>query len=432
MKKALIITYYWPPKGGAGVQRWLKFAKYFRDFGWDPIIYTPEGGKVPVYDYSLLEEIPEGIQIIKRPIWEPYLWYEKLFHKGKEGGVYDIQFSEQSQSTWKGKIVNWIRSNLFIPDARKFWIGPSVKFLNNYLSENKIDVLISTGPPHSMHLIAYRIAQKRKLPWLADFRDPWTQIDYYHQLLLTKWADRRHRQLEHKVLTTAERVVTVSWGWARELERLGAGHVDVITNGYDEADFQIGDCKNFEYFRLTHIGSLNKDRNPNQLWNALQELVGENSILKGILKIQLIGPVDEEALRSIRYFGLQENLEHVNYVDHNRIGEYICGSHLLLLLINNTPNVQGIIPGKLFEYLYSKRPILCVGDPKGDSGKILNETGAGVTVHFKDKEKMKEVIAKHYQYFIDRQFVSVESGQLEKYSRKVLTQKMVKILNGMI
>ena len=186
MKKVLIITYYWPPSGGAGVQRWLKFAKYLSDFGWEPIIYTVENGEYPVLDYDLLDEVPKGITVLKTPIWEPYSIYKKFTGRKKEDKINSGFLSEKKNPKLLEKLSIWIRGNLFIPDARKFWIKPSVNFLTNYLIDNPVDIVVSSGPPHSSHIIALKLKEKNKLPWLADFRDPWTNIYYYKELLLNK------------------------------------------------------------------------------------------------------------------------------------------------------------------------------------------------------------------------------------------------------
>ncbi|MBE9481851.1 MAG: glycosyl transferase family 1, partial [Bacteroidetes bacterium] len=174
MKKVLIITYYWPPSGGAGVQRWLKFVKYLREFGWEPIVYTPENPEAPDIDNSLEKDIPDNLTVIKRKIWEPYTAYKKFIGQEKEQKINAGFLSENKKPKLSENISVWIRGNFFIPDARKFWIKPSVKFLTNYLKNNPVDAMISSGPPHSMHMIALGLKQRLGIPWLADFRDPWT------------------------------------------------------------------------------------------------------------------------------------------------------------------------------------------------------------------------------------------------------------------
>jgi glycosyltransferase involved in cell wall biosynthesis len=233
MKKVLIITYYWPPMGGGGVQRWLKMTKYFREFGWEPVIFTTENGEASVVDESMLAEIPSGIETLKVPIWEPFGLYKKLLGKSKDEKIAPGLGQETKGNSTLQKLSIWVRGNFFIPDARMFWIKPSSKFLEKYLKENKIDAIISTGPPHSTHLIAFNVTRENNIPWIADFRDPWTNIDFYHKLMLTGWADNKHKKLELKVLKNANAIVTVSWSWAKDFEKLINRKIDVITNGFD-------------------------------------------------------------------------------------------------------------------------------------------------------------------------------------------------------
>ena len=199
-KKVLIITYYWPPSGGAGVQRWLKFVKYLPKFGWEPIVFTVQNGEYPVIDNSLVNDVSSNLQVIKSPIWEPYSVYKKLTGRKKEETINSGFLVESEKSKFIENIGKWIRGNFFIPDARKFWIKPSVKTLSNFLIKHPVDIIISSGPPHSSHLIAKKLKSKFNIPWVSDFRDPWTNIDYYKELKLTKWADQKHKVLEKDVL----------------------------------------------------------------------------------------------------------------------------------------------------------------------------------------------------------------------------------------
>ena len=240
----------------------------------------------------------------------------------------------------------WIRGNLFIPDSRKYWIKPSVKFLTEYLKENPVDAIISTGPPHSMHMIALKVHRKLKIPWIADFRDPWTNIDFYHELRLSKMADKKHRRMELSVLQEASRVVCVTWNWANDLENIGDRKVDVITNGYDPQDFKNNDIVLDSEFSITHIGSMNKDRNPLILWTGLKSLCDESTEFKSKLKIRLVGQVDHSIIEAINENGLTDNLEKIDFIPHSQVVKELMSSQLLLLPINRTPNVGGVVPGQ--------------------------------------------------------------------------------------
>lgn len=433
MKRVLIITYYWPPSGGAGVQRWLKFAKYLRDFGWEPVIYTPENPEAPANDESLFLDIPEHIEVIKTPIKEPYTLYKKFVGRAKDDKIKTGFLSEKEVPSLMEEISVWIRGNFFIPDARKFWINPSIKFLKKYLKSSPVDAMISTGPPHSMHLIALGVKKQFKIPWLADFRDPWTHIDFYDKLKLQKFADRKHKGLEQDVLKNADKVVTVSWNWAKDFQDLGAHNVEVITNGYDEDDFRRSAATLSDKFEMIHIGSMNADRNPEVLWTVLGEFCKKDPSFKKDLVIKLIGQSDIQVLKSIEKNGLEKNFQTEGYMSHQAVIEYAGRARLFLLPLNKTPNVNGIIPGKLFEYLGLNRPVLCIGPPEGDSAKILREAKAGIVINFDDRVAMAKTIGDLWKEFQAGSIAHLpDSKSIEQFTRKNLTKRIGNLLNEMI
>ncbi len=433
MKKVLIITYYWPPSGGAGVQRWVKFVKYLRKFDWEPFVYIPENPHYPSIDKSFEVDIPEGITIIKHPIWEPYSFYKKFMGMKKDEKVQHGFIQEKKQSSFKQNVSNWIRSNFFIPDARKFWIKPSIKYLTNYFMQHeKPDVIVSTGPPHSMHLIAMGLKKKLDIPWVADFRDPWTGIDFYSQLKLTKWANKKHHKLEKEVLQNADKVIAIGWHMAKELESLGANDVSVITNGYDKSDF-ISDHKSVtgknNKFVLSHIGSLNKDRNPEVLWKAIAQLIKNIPVLKSKLEIKLVGKVDHFVIESLKKYNLYDLIVKIDYLPHDKLGDIFKSSDILLLLLNDTPNIEGIVTGKIFEYLAANIPILCIGSSTGDAAKIITETKTGIAVDFEDEERIIAFIKNRYNNNNNRDNTN---NNIEKFSREKLSMALTEIFNKTI
>ena len=432
MLKVLIITYYWPPMGGGGVQRWLKTSKYLREFGVEPIIFTAKDAENPMLDESLLKEIPEKIETHKVEIWEPFDLYRKFLGKAKKEKIQPGLLNESKGSSSKQNLALFVRGNMFIPDAKKFWIKPSVKYLKEYLKENQVDVLVSTGPPHTTHMIAIKLAKKFNLPWMADFRDPWTNIDFYDKLKLSAWADRKHRRLENSVLEKATEVVTVTWSWAKSFEDLCSRKIKVVTNGFDPADFKdAGKIDLDKKFTITHAGSMNADRNPNVLWEVLAELNREIAGFSDNLVVKLIGPIDISVQNGIEKFGLQNCIENISLLPHNKVTELLTQSQLLLLPLNNTSNIDGIVPGKLYEYLGAKRPIVCIGKPTGDSAHIINETGAGSVSDFDDSETLKTAIRNYYQSYLE-QNLYVESSGIEKYSRKNLAGEIASIFQSMV
>ena len=430
MKKVLIITYYWIPSGGAGVQRWVKFAKYLRDFGWEPVIYTPENPEYPSVDHSFEKDIPADVEVIKTPIWEPYNIYRQL--TGKKGQRINAGFiSENKKSGWKDKLSIWLRGNLLIPDPRRFWIRPSVKFLEKYLVENGIDTIITTGPPHSMHRIGLGLKEKfPTLRWIADFRDPWTNIDFYKDLNLTVWADAVHHRMEREVIQGADAVLVVSNGMAEEFLQMCPKSLKVITNGYDESDVEQVEVTLDEKFTISHIGTLNAARNPRTVWKALSQLCADNKAFEADLQIQLVGKVDFSVLEDISLLGLEASLTKIDYLPHADAIARQQSSHLLLLLINNTANAKGILTGKFFEYLASGRPILGVGPVDGDAAAVLKQTSAGVMVDFDDVEAAKLAIWEYYEQY-RAGALQVDASSVEQFSRRNLTKELAGLLDGL-
>lgn len=421
MKKALIITYYWPPAGGSGVQRWLKFVKYFRDFDVEPIIYTVKNPNYPIIDESLVNDIPKGVEVLKQPIWEPNNVLS-LFGKKKTESAGFLN----SKPTFFGKILQYVRANYFIPDARKYWVKPSVKFLREYISKNKIDVVITTGPPHSMHLIGLELKKTLNVKWISDFRDPWTEIDYFHQLPLTKKSIKKHHSLEQEVLKKADSVLVVGNTMKLNYNKF-SNVVKTITNGFD-GEIVLTKTELDEKFTLTHIGLMNADRNSKILWGAISELISENNNFKKDFILKLIGKVDATVTESISKYKLQNNVELINYVTHNEVVNFQKKSQVLLMLVNNVPSAKGIITGKIFEYLMAKRPILAIAPTKGDLAEIIKQTNSGSVVDFSDKDALKNAILDLYLRFKKGNLL-INSINIEQYHRRELTKQVAKIIH---
>lgn len=429
MKRVLIITYYWPPSGGGGVMRWLKMSKYLPEYGWKPIIYTPENPDASVIDESLSSEIHPDTEIIKTPIWEPYGIFRKFAGIKKKEKLAVGYISDASSGNWKNRLSVFIRGNFLIPDPRKFWIKPSVKFLAAYLEKNPVDLIVSTGPPHSMHLIALGLRKKRDVAWIADFRDPWTDIYFYDKLRLTRRGDRKHRKLELKVLENADFAVTVSPNWAESLNKVPGEKVKIINNGYDHVDFEELTVIPDNNFSIAHFGVLNADRNPAILWKALGKLCKEDAEFKSLLKIRLIGQVDETVIREIEENGLGVNLAQIGHLPHRQGLQELAKSQILLLPNIIAPNVKGVIPGKMYEYMALKRPILAVAQTDSDIAGIISETRSGITVDNNDFDSMKSVLENYFKLFKENG-LKVQSVGVEQYSRKNLTKRFIALAEG--
>lgn len=427
-RKVLIITYYWPPSGGAGVQRWLKFVKYLRNFGWEPVVYTPENPEYPAIDNSLLKDIPQGIEIVRTPIWEPYSFYKKLVGAKKTERINAGFLSEKKRPGLAERFSIWLRGNFFIPDARKFWIKPSIKFLVKYLKQHPVDAIVSTGPPHSMHMIALGVKKRTGLPWLADFRDPWTNIDFYHELMLSSWADRKHHKQEMSVLKKADEVVVISNSMKTDFLKLLKRDYSVITNGYDQDDIAGVDARIDERFSVAHIGTMVKTRNPLLLWEVLSEEISKDTDFANELEIKLVGSVDYSVTESIEAAGLGNYVNKISYVPHNEVVKIQQQSQVLLLLINDTPNAKVILPGKFFEYMAARRPILCIGPRDGDAAEVILETNAGYVSEKDDKESIRKAINELYSRFRTGKNI-VDSKGIARFSRESLTGRMAECLS---
>ena len=425
-KKVVIVSYYWPPAGGPGVQRWLKFVKYLRDFDIEPILYVPENPSYPITDVTFSAEIPKDITIIKRPIFEPYS-IANLFSKKKTNKISKGIIAKEKQTLIE-KVLLYIRGNFFIPDARKYWIKPSVKFLKKYLREQQIETIITTGPPHSMHLIGLKLREELDIQWLADFRDPWTTIGYHDELKLTKKSQEKHRQLEAKVLQTADQLVTTSFTTREEFLTLTKQPIEVITNGYDVETFPPTSLD--EKFTISHIGSLLSERNPVILWETLAELVQENTGFASDFQLQFAGIISERIQRKITEVGLQAHTTYFGYVSHQKALQLQRASQLLLVIEIDAKKTKGIIAGKLFEYMAAERPIIGLGPKDADIAKIIQETNTGTYFLYTEKAKLKSQILTYYEAYKKQQLQVFPVG-LQKYSRKALTERLANLVHAM-
>ena len=425
-KKLLIITYYWPPAGGPGVQRWLKFVKYLPDFDIQPIVYIPENPTYPIIDNQLVEEVSDKAIILKNKIFEPYQ-LAGFFSKNKTKKISSGIIPNKKKQSILERFLLWIRGNVFIPDARFLWIKPSVKYLKKYIQENDIDTIVTSGPPHSLHLIGLKLKEDLNVKWFADFRDPWTTIGYHKELKLSSYASKIHKELESKVLNAADTIIVTSKTTKTEFQALTSKPITVITNGYDveKVEKKPLDSK----FSLAHIGSFLSERNPEILWQSLSELVTEIPSFKNDLELKLIGAVSQEVLKTISKYDLDSYLNNLGYVSHKEAVSHQRTSQILLLIEINSENTKSILPGKLFEYMVSERPIIAIGPKDSDFAEIIQSTNTGVFFTYDEKEALKTLIASHYNLFLQNNLKVFPVG-LQHYSRKNLTQNLAKLITS--
>ncbi len=425
--KVLIITYYWPPAGGPGVQRWLKFVKYLPDYGIEPVVYVPENPTYPLIDSGLLADVRQDVTILKNRITEPYAW-ASAFSKGNTKKISSGIIPDKRKQSALQKLMLWVRGNLFIPDARMLWVKPSIKYLSKYIQKNNIDIVITTGPPHSLHLIGKGLKEKLGVKWLADFRDPWTTIGYHKELKLSASAEAKHKAMEKEVLTTADAVLVTSPTTKKEFEALTTKPISVITNGYDVEKIEKQPLD--EKFSIAHIGSFLSERNPRILWKALKELVKENKDFKAAFELKLIGAVSQEVLNAIAEFKLDKYVNNLGYVSHAEAVTQQRKSQVLLLVEIDSEDTRCIIPGKLFEYMVSERPILAVGPQGADFAGIMQSTNTGIFVTYDEKEKLKNAILDYFTQYTEGNLKSRAIG-LQQYSRKNLTGQLAELLKKM-
>ena len=437
MKRVLIISYYWPPTGGSGVQRWVKFAKYLPALGWQPVIYTPENPEQLAVDTSLEAEVPAEAEVIRRRIVEPYEMYKKMLRKsGHSKEAVEVNPVNAQNKSFLQKVAMWIRGNFFRPDPRCLWIRPSVRFLKKYLKEHPVDLIVSTGPPQSMHLIGRKLALETGLPWIADFRDPWTKIFYFKHLSMTRATERWHHKMEKKVLDDATAVVAVSPLVQQDFQAMTKTPVELITNGFDECDFLQEQFKMAEggpqqLFTITHTGLFAADGNPTVLWEVLAEKCRTCEEFRKLLRINLIGKTDEQIIKAAQDAGLGENVYDLGYQHHARAVDEQRKASLLILPLRKEPEYKAVLPGKLFEYLASYRPILGIGQPDGAMSMILDSTRTGVVFDWEDKEAIAKYIDECWEKHLEG-CLRVEGSDISQFTRRNLTRRMAQLFEEVV
>lgn len=420
MKKVLIITYYWPPAAGPGVQRWLKFAKYLSSFGIEPIIFTAKNPHYTVTDDDLIKDIPNNIKVYNTRFFNPAGFFQRKA-SSKTGGI-----KQKDKRGFFSKVIIWIRANFFIPDAKKFWIRPSVKKIKQIIKEEGIDTIITTGPPHSSHIIGLRLKKGTGIRWIADFRDPWTKIDFFHHLPLTKKSLKKHQKLEKKTLEEADDVICVSNAMANDISSMVKGESHVITNGFDPDDIPKNKNPLTERFTIGHFGTMNSDRNPSVLWEVLKELTEEHKNFKNDLQIVQAGGIASEVKEELKEKNLLEKVQLYDYLPHDKALELEASVRLLLLVMYNTPEGRLLIMGKTFEYMASSRPVLGIGFTESDGAKILKDSESGQMFNFNDKGEIKDYILTQWEKYKNEDDNYTDPKDLEKYSRKHLTERLAK------
>ena len=420
MNKVLIVTYYWPPSGGAGVQRWLKFSKYLPGFGWEPIILTvaPEYAAYPVTDFSLKEDLPSAVRVYTTPATN----YFKIYNKDQTR-IPSAGFANSIDNSLKGKVLRFIRGNFFIPDPRRGWNNYATQKACELIETEGIKNIITTSPPHSTQLIGLEIRKKYpKINWIADLRDPWTDIYYYKQFyptFISRWIDQRY---ETAVLKETDKIITVGASLKKLFQLKVKGierKTEVITNGYDEDDFSGIISSDPPIFTITYVGTLSDIYPVNGLLEALKGFKGKGN---GVI-LRFIGSVSQSQKDLIHSVTGVSNCEFISYVDHSAAIEYMMKTTVLLLIIPDHQSNKSILTGKLFEYIAAGKPVICLGPSDGDAAEILRNSGHGITFDYSDSKE----ISGYLEHLISEKSLTGKTSS-GNYSRKVLAGKIIPLL----
>lgn len=427
-RKVLIFTYYFPPAGGVAVQRFLKFSKFLPEFGWEPVIVTVANGSYPYNDESLLQEISDTVKVYRTKTFEPFELYNLL--KGKKGKAMPVvTVGAQENKSFFQKISEYIRANYFIPDARKGWVPYALKQAEEVLKTEKIEAIITTGPPHSTHLIGLQLKKKYGLKWIADFRDPWTGIFYNQILPRTAATVQKDKCLETEVLQNADVVTVISPGMKKEFASR-AKQVEVIFNGFDESDFNLQrKTQQSENFTIRYVGNLMASQNVEIFWRAVQQL----HKAKLPLKIEFVGRVDEQVKQSIAQHGLSDIVEYLDFVDHKKAVELMQDTSLLLFVIPQVKDNELILTGKLFEYLAANTEIISFGPVHGNAAEILAQTGRKPMIDFTDDKTAIQQLEAAIAVFHQTKCSYKYNNQLEQtYTRRSQTGALAELLNRLM
>lgn len=431
MRRVLLIAYYFPPAGGPAVQRILRFAQHLPACGWAPVVLTVREGAYPNRDLSLLEAVPPSIEVHRTPSWDPLALYARLTCSGDGdgNGVPAGSLGNEDGTSWLERLARWVRANLFVPDARIGWWPFAVYTGRRLLSAQRFDAILTSGPPHSVHLIGRSLHRATGVPWVADFRDPWTDVSYYDELPHTAWARRLDASLERVVLREASAVTTVSPSWKVLLQsKAPGGRYAVVENGFEATALVEVDEALDEGFVLAHVGKLYASRNPTALWDALAELRAEGDVPK--LRLRLIGTVDPAVRRSMADRNLEPIVEYVPFVAHEEALRLMARSALLLLVIERFAHADGMITTKLYEYMATERPVLGIGPPEGDADRVLRQAGAGRVLGWDDARAIRNFMAAHYADWVAGTPRSgAHRAAIQTYSRASQTHRMAVLLD---
>ena len=417
MKKVLIITYYWPPSGGPGGQRVLKFCKYLPKYGWQPVILTVKDGEYPARDETLLSESID----METHLSDAFSFYSIFNWITGNNSVPTHQLSKSKDDTLFTKLARWIRYNLVIPDGRIGWYSGAVKKGKKLLDNQNFDLIFSSGPPHSVHLIGRKLAKVSHVKWVADFRDPWTDRFYYLENprnSLTTWIDGL---LEKKVLNDCNGLITVSTGFESLLnDRLPIkSKSTVIYNGFDQDDFsrKSKERKSRDQIVISHTGSLSMSQNPLGLFESVKDHNDSSSGSK--ITIQLVGSVHPNILDTIQRLNIQQYVSILSYQPHQKAIQILVDSDFIFLVVPNQDKNKGIIPGKIFEYFKCQSEIILIGNERSEAALLSKELGYQNIFEINEKFDFNNLTINQ----------SLDQESTSKFERKNLTASLAQVFD---
>ena len=433
MKNILYITYYWPPSGGAGVQRSLKFIKYLGEFGIKPHVLTVDAEKAsyPINDETLVKEIPFGIKVVSTDSFEPLRIFSAISSKNKipHGG-----FSGTRKETIIQKLLKFIRGNFFIPDARRGWVKFAVKKAVEIMKQEKINLVMISSPPHSSQLIGLKL--RKIIPhckWIADLRDPWTDIYYYKDLMHTLPSKMLDMNYEQKVLENCDAAIVVSEDikrlFATKSEKVDQNKISVIPNGFDETDFEFGIFPESSQFTLTYVGTISDNYDPEILFIAFRKVMADLPEIK--MSLRFVGSISEKINQLILKYKLEEKVELISHVSHKSAIRYMQVASMLLLVIPVVDNDKGILTGKLFEYIGSGRPIIAIGPTDGDAALILDESKCGKMFNRDEMDSMQEYLLESVKLWKSNPSFNYTPSEGSEFSRRNLTSQLARLINNL-
>lgn len=427
MKKVLFITYYWPPAGGAPVNRILKFYSYLPEFGWEPVILTTDGGDFPFEDESLLQEVRNNTKVFRSKGFSLHKIFSKVSPKSKKNFV-PYGFTDASKNSLMDNLSRWVKYN-FIPDTRYPWYFKTVRKAVKIIREENIDLIFSSSPPQTNHLIARSAARKTGIPWVADFRDPWTDVFWLlDNSLRWKWIHSLDKKIERKTIKKMDAIITVGPSLVEILQRKTQKQIHQITNGYDDTYFAGLNYQKGETFRITYAGSLSKEQDPACFFNAMEILSAEKDFFEDS-EIFFMGNFPGYLHELVKKSAYRNKTLFEPYTFYTDSLSAIASSDLLLLIVPKTMDNKCILTSKLFDYIGARRPVLAFGPVDGDAAGVLSDAAAGKIFDYQDSTQAAAYILEQYHIWKSAETEQNKTSETEKYTRRSLTKQLAEVFD---